>query len=135
MPSKLVPWSPPGMSAPIELLAVMVPVGPLTERQWLEALADRVTQLVLDDPEPEAAAAEVAQMLGVPEPESPKAAGEYLVTGNLNLRTFLSLSMEGLGPFPATASSDEEAKQAIEQTDLWTWADLASSMVSESSLD
>lgn len=130
-----VAWSPPGKSAPTALLAVMIKPGTVTEREWLEALADRVTKMVLDDPQPEAAADEVSQMLGVPEPESPKAAGEYLVTGNLNLQTFLGLAMDGMGSFPAQASEMPEAREAIEQTDLWLWADIASSMVSASSLD
>ena len=130
-----VAWSPPGISAPIELLAVMIPPGQVTERQWLEALGDRVTQMVLDDPQPEAAAEDVARMLDRPTPDSPQAAGEYLVTENFNLRTHLNLATEGLGPFPGQASEMPEAREAIEQTDLWLWADIASSMVSTSSLD
>ena len=135
MPTKLVAWSPTGISAPTELLAVMIQPGPVTRDQWLDALADRVTQMVLDDPQPEAAAEDVARMLDRPTPESPQASGEYLVLDNLNLQTHLNCAVIDGSPFPAQASENREAREAIEQTDLWAWADTASSMVSESSLD
>lgn len=128
----LVAWAPKGMLAPIELLAVKVPTGSVTEMAWLDSLADRVSEMaVAAGPEAVAAA---ARALDLPEPETPEEAGEFFVTGNWNLQTHLSLAMNG-DPFPAMASNNPEAARAIRETDLATWVDLAASMVSASSLD
>ncbi len=128
----LVPWSPEGISAPIELLAVKLPPGPVTEGQWWEALSDRVSELAVEAGD-EALPA-MARALGLPEPETPEGAGEAWVLGNLNLRTHLALATDGQ-EWPATVKASEEALQALKETDLAMWVDLASSMVSASSLD
>lgn len=130
-----VAWSPPGISAPTALLAVMIPPGPVTERQWLEALADRVTQMVMLEPGPAEAAESAAKYLDLPTPESPEATGEYLVMGNWNLKEYLRCSVLDGNPFPAMANSDEDAASAIENSDFWLWVELAKSTVSTSTLD
>lgn len=130
----LIAWSPEQAAAPMELLAVMVKPGVLTERDWAEALADRVTKLAR-----EASPADLVQAcaaMGLPTEDDPNQAGNVLVMGNWNLRTHLNLALAESSPFPVTISSNNpDAQEAIEQTDLTTWVDLALSQVSESSLD
>ena len=129
----LVAWSPQGYLAPMELLAAKVPEGQITERQWREALADRVPQMAIEaGPEMTAWACRV---LDLPETDDPKEAGEFLVLHNLNLRTHLDCAIIDKDLFPATATADSDAMEAIEETDLAMWTDLAASMVSASSLD
>lgn len=130
-----IPWSPPGLSP--QLAAVSVPPGNLTEAAWWAALSDRVSALVAKAPNPEGAASLAAQALGTPEPENPLAAGEFLVQHNLELRTALDLQVHAeKSPFPArVVVASPAAKQALDETDLATWLDLAASAVSASSLD
>lgn len=129
----LVAWSPKGYLAPMELLAAKVPEGKITERQWIEYLADRVTAMAVKaGPEMTQWA---CQALDLPTTDDPMEAGQYLVMGNLNLRTHLSCAILEGEPFPATAKQEPEAQQAIEETDLETWTELAASMASASNLD
>ena len=128
----LVAWAPKKIWAPIELVAAKVPTGSVTKGQWLDSLASRVSEMaVAAGPEAVAAA---ARALDLPEPDEPEQAGQFFVTGNWNLQTHLSLAMDS-NPFPAKVTPSEEAAQAIRETDLETWVDLAASMVSASSLD
>ncbi|WP_128000194.1 GIY-YIG nuclease family protein [Piscinibacter defluvii] len=130
-----VAWSPPGMDP--ALAAVMVPRGELTEAQWWSALADRLTTMVLKEPDPEAAMREAATALEAPVPDSPEQAGETLLQHNLNLRTAMTLAvMARTDPFPVQVSlGNSAASEALQATDLETWLEMASSMVSGSSLD
>jgi hypothetical protein len=123
---------PEGISAPAGLIAVMVPAGPITERQWWEALADRVSELAVEAGQQ--AAQEACDLLNLASPEEPQETGQFLILGNLNLLTHLDLATDK-SPWPAVAAPSKQAAEAIAETDLATWADLASSMVSESSLD
>lgn len=127
----MVAWSPNQSSAPMELIAVMVKPGKVTRRDWLEALSDRVSKMATEAPP--GSVQEACAMMGLPTTDDPSEAGQYLVEGNLNLQTHLDLSMESEFPMQ-TGMPKLEAKQAIEETDLMTWAELASSMVSASSL-
>jgi hypothetical protein len=131
-PCMLVPWTPPGISAPIELLAAKVPAGSVTEREWVERLADRVTEMAQKEP-PEMTTW-ACRVLGLPETDEPGAAGEYLVMGNWNLQAHLNRATYQ-DPFPATAKPSEAAARAIAETDLERWVDLAAATVSPSSLD
>ena len=128
----MVAWSPNQSSAPMELIAVMVNPGTVTRRLWLEALSDRVSKMAMEAPE--GSVQQACAMMGLPTTDSPDEAGQYLVEGNLNLQTHMDLSMEAEFPMKA-AMQNPEVKQAIEETDLMSWAELASSMVSGSSLD
>lgn len=127
----LVAWAPTKISAPIELIAVRVPAGKVTEREWWEALADRVTRLARMEPPEETTRA--CRILGLPETDEPMEAGQYLVLGNLNLRTHLTLAAEPKA-FPLEAQPNPEAKEALEVTDLQTWVELARSTVNVSDL-
>ena len=128
----LVAWSPKGMSAPIELTAVRIQPGKVTERDWVEALADRVQALVDQDPD---SLPEACDMLGVPEPDRVEEAGQVMVLRNLNLRTQFNLAMPEQHPFPATVGEPTpEAKDALSLS-LMDWAEIASSLASGSSLD
>ena len=128
----LVAWSPKGMSAPTELTAVKIKPGKVTERDWVEALADRVQELVDQDPDSLASACE---LVGVEAPDRVAETGQVMVLRNLNLRTHLNLAMPEQHPFPATVGEPTpEAKDALSLT-LLEWAEIASSMVSGSSLD
>jgi hypothetical protein len=55
------------------------------------------------------------------------------VEGNWKLQDFLDVAMES--QFPMQATENEAARQAIEETNMESWVELALSQVSESSLD
>ena len=130
----LMAWSPEQAAAPMELVAVMVKPGVLTKKDWVEALADRVSNLARKVSP--ADLARVCAAMGLPTEANPNQAGEVLVLGNLNLQTHLNLALAESSPFPVTVSSNNpDAQEAIERTDLTAWVDLALSQVSESSLD
>lgn len=126
-----IAWMPEGAFPP-ELVAVMLPRGTVTRKQWLDALADRVTGMALKEAPSETAQA--CRMLGLPETQNPQEAGEFLVAGNLNLQTNLALQMDGEFPMKVEKPSLELLSEIREMT-LMDWAELASSTVSESSLD
>lgn len=128
----LVSWSPPGYAAPPELLAVRIRPGKVTEKEWWEALADRVTQLATKAPKGQLQRA--CKALGLPTEDDPAQAGQVLVKGNLNLRTHLELAVLEDSPFPAQVRQDQIAHQALLETDLQQWVDLALSQVNESDL-
>ena len=132
----LVAWNPKGLAAPPELTAVQIKPGQVTKNQWWEALTDRVTKLVLQEPNPEQAVQEACQMLGLPIEDNPNQAGETLVNHNLLLMTHLDLAIIERDPFPAIVGEPlPEIKQALEQTDLASWVELVLSMVTVSDLD
>lgn len=126
-----IAWSPQG-AFPKALTAVMLPQGEVTRKQWLEALSERITSLAEKAPASETAQA--CRMLGLPETENPQEAGQFLIEGNLNLQTYLSLQMDGEFPVKVEKPSLELLSEIREMT-LMDWAELASSTVSESSLD
>lgn len=133
----LVAWRPAGL--PPELAGVMVPQGSrLEEGQWWAALAARVQDLVDKEPDPEEAAQWAARTLGLPGLRDSRDAGEVLVQHNLELRTSMSVQAQSQAksPFPAAALVDRElVQQAIEETDLELWVELAASQVSGAGLD
>lgn len=128
----LVAWAPKGYSAPIELIAVKIKPGRVTERDWREALSDRVSQLAIKEPESLPMA---CRALDVPMTEELYQAGQSLVLHNLVLIQALDLNLIGDNPFPATVGEpSQEAQEALELT-LGEWVAHALSMVSESNLD
>lgn len=132
--SEFVAWSPKGYNAPIELIAVKIKQGKITQREWWEALSDRVNELAVQAGEQ--ATLQACRDLGLPETDDPSEAGQYLVLGNLNLRTHLDLAVIDKPPFPARVGErNPEAQQAIDETDLASWVEHAWSLVSPSSLD
>lgn len=130
----LVAWAPKGMSVPLELVAVKLPPGPVTERQWWEALADRVQELA--DKAGEQDTSQACKALNVPEPEYSNQAGQSLVLHNLNLRTHLNLAIFDEPPWPATVTeNDPEIQEILKGQTLMDWVDHAKSLVSSSDLD
>ena len=125
----MVAWSPQGMSAPLELLAVRIKPGKVSEREWLEALADRVQELA-QKAGPKASL-QASKVLGMPGGD-PEDAGQNLVLGNWNLQEFLRVASKD--PFPAKAEYNPEALKALQETNLQEWVDLAAAQVSGSDL-
>lgn len=132
---KLNAFAPQRMSAPMELIAVMAPEGPITERQWYSLLSDRVSKLAMEEPNAMQILSLYSPQMQIPTPEEPSQAGQHLVDGNWNLKEHLSVAMYSRPPFPAKVTHSEDAMEAIEQTDLESWMELAVSMVSASNLD
>lgn len=130
----LVAWAPSGYSVPMELLAVKIKPGQVTELQWWEALSDRVSDLaVVAGPEAVASAFSYLEMPAGP--GEPEETGQYLVLGNWNLKTHLSLALMDESPFPATVGEpSEEAKEALE-IDFQDWVEHLQSVMSASSMD
>lgn len=129
----LVAWAPEGYNAPVELLAVKIKPGKVTEREWREALSDRISALAIKEGEQTTALA--CRELNVPMVEELYQAGQSLVLHNLVLRQALDLNLIGKNPFPSTVGEpDQEVKDALELS-LMDWVDQALSLVSESSLD
>ena len=131
-----IPWKPeygtPGLTA------VMVPPGELTERQWIQALADRVTDLVNKEPDPQAAMEFAARALDTVIPDYPAQAGQVFVENNWALQTVLTFETTGEeeNTVPAKVTdSNPIAQTALEETDLEMWVELAVAAASPSSLD
>jgi hypothetical protein len=116
---------PKQVACPAELIAVMVPLGPVSERAWWAALSERVRVMaVAAGPD---ATYQACRTLGpdVAWTRDPEEAGQCLVEGNFNLRSRLHMAMEETG-FPITVTQgDADALAAIEDSDLRLWADLA----------
>lgn len=130
----LVAWAPKGMSVPMELVAVKLPLGPVTERQWWEALTDRVQELA--DKAREQETMQACKALNVQQPEYLNQAGQSLVLHNLNLRTHMDLAIFDEPPWPATVTeNDPEIQEILEAQTLMDWVDHARSLVSSSDLD
>ena len=125
---KLVPWYPKGMLVEPGLVAVWIKPGEVTEREWLESLADRV-QTMAEKAGPRSSR-HASKVLGMPGGD-PEDAGQNLVLGNLNLRTFFNCSVIDESPFPAIAEFDEAAEIAMQEVDnLLDWVECAAAFVS-----
>lgn len=136
MPQQMVAWCPPGVER--ELGSVLVRTGAvLTDPDWWEALAARVQTLVDKADDPERAAQWAARSLGVPQPEEVYQAGECLVTHNWDLWTRLRLLTHArTDPYPAKVEQDDPAaREAMEDSDLEQWINLALAQMHDSSLD
>ena len=131
-----IAWMPSGMTAESGLIAVMIEPGQVTERKWLDALADRVVEMALQEDDPMEAAEWACRVLGSVQPDSPHELGQLLVIDNWELREWLRTSVWEGDPFTATVSeNDPGAQEAIEETDLELWVDMAAAMVRGSGLD
>jgi len=107
----------------------VVPPGQLTESVWWSALAERVQDIVNQEPDPEEASQIAELVLKRSGLLSARDAGEVLVHRNLGLRSVLVrvMSMDPeAAVFPVEAQGDVEGvRRAIEDTDLETWVKLA----------
>jgi hypothetical protein len=136
-PNTKVPWRPKG---PVEsgLVAVMIRPGDVTEEMWLHALSDRVTEMALAQPDPVAAVRTAAGKMGCMEPGSPRETGQYLVENNWQLHEyFTNEMMSSEGPaFPDKVEfGDAIALEAIQDTDLTMWVDMALVLCSSAGRD
>lgn len=132
-----VAWAPEGLMAPMSLTAVLVEQGTLmTRKAWLDALELRVDELARKEKNPAQAVQQACEALGLAEStDNPNQAGQYLLLNNWNLKAWLEASVIDKEPFGVKAQESEEAREALEMSDFPLWVDLASSAVSESSLD
>jgi len=131
----MIAWSPTEISAPPELTAVSVPKGELSQAQWVNALSDRVMNLVLKEENPLESANAACQKMDLPEVENANQAGNALVKDNLNLLTYLNVA-QIKDQFPVKVSEESQpAKEALKATSLEEWVELALSQVNGSDLD
>jgi len=125
----LVAWT-PRILAPAELISVMVAPGIVSEKTWITALAERVSNMVMAEDKPNELANWACKVLDVPPTREPLYIGDSLVLHNLNLRTWLNCSMEE-GWDVEVVASDPEALYAMENCDFAYWVDLAKNYISE----
>jgi hypothetical protein len=133
----LVAYCPKGILAPVELLAVMVPVGVVTKKIWKEALSDRISDMVELEPNPQDAAEEACRALDCPICFEPNQLGQFIVEGNMNLMTWINTSIISKeDPFSAIATEDNpKALKAIQSTNLKTWVRQAKKLISGEALE
>jgi len=118
----LVAFCPKGILAPSSFLVVMVPIGVVTELMWLDALADRVVNLVEKEPNPFDAAKWACRMLDCPSCNEPNQLGQYLVLDNWALYDQIHARFFDGNPFPfQVTGEDPDALSTIQNTDLETW--------------
>lgn len=134
---KQIPWCPQGVE--LEFGSVLIQPGLVTEQMWLQALSERLTAMVLKEPNPAKAYKQVAKQMEYDYASNdPQEAGLCLVESNLELQTQLSNQMapyEG-ARWPQQASVENlDAKQAMEETDLMSWAQIAGSTANYSGRD
>ena len=131
-----VAYYPKGILGPIELLSVMVPIGALSYEAWLSALADRVSDMVSGERDPLTASLYACDRLECRPCREPSQLGQYLVQHNLMFQTFINCSFTDDSPFPETVTKeDEEARDAIKNTDFKTWLDLVEAFTSSEVLE
>ena len=132
-----VAWQPKG---PVEigLVAVRIRLGDITEEMWLQALSDRVSEMALAESDPIAAVRAAAWKMNCLAPHSPKDAGQFLVKGNWALHEHFTnqmMSSEG-PPFPAKVEfGDKSAQEAMQDTNLTMWVDMAIALCDTSGRD
>ena len=134
---KLVAYYPKGILAPIGLLAVMVPVGEVTHKIWIEALSDRILDMVDLESNPQVAAEQACRALDCPSCSEPDQLGQYLVKGNLNLQTWINTSIiSEEDPFSVIATEDNpKALKAVQSTNLKTWVRQAKKLMTGEALE
>jgi hypothetical protein len=131
----MIAWYPEEIVAPLELTSVLVPKGELSQKEWIEALSERVSSLAEKEEDPLEAANEACRNLNLPEVDNANQLGDALVKYNLDLLTNLSVLQKD-NQFPAKVSEEKPlAKQALKDVSLANWVELALSQVSVSSLD
>ena len=130
-----VAWAPPGVSADEALIAVLVRPGLITQRQWFDAIADRVTDMAINEQPYLTKWASRVFGNDAGYTDDPAEAGQFFVDGNWNLKQHLSLAMFDGDLFPCVASENVDARKAIEECDFEYWVELASTFVGSSSLD
>lgn len=132
-----VAYYPKGILAPIGLLAVMVPVGEVTQNIWLDALSTRVCNMVKLESDPVEASNWACKELDCPPCDNPRQLGQFLVEHNLNLQTWINSSIiNDEDPFSAYATADNpKALKAIQSTSLKTWVRQAKKLMTGEALE
>jgi hypothetical protein len=131
----MIAWYPEEIVAPPELTSVLVPKGQLSQKEWIEALSERVSNLAAKEENPLESANKACQSLNLPEVDNANQLGDALVKYNLDLLTNLNVVQKD-NQFPAQVSEEKElARQALKDVNLANWVELALSQVSVSSLD
>ena len=129
----MIAWFPEKLSAPAELTSVLVKPGQVSQNDWVNALADRVSNLALKEENPLESANEACKQLNLPPVDNANQLGDALVKNNLELLTYLNVA-EIQNQWPAQVKPSEDAKQALKETNLESWVELATSQVNESDL-
>ena len=132
-----VAWRPKG-SVEIGLVAVRIRPGDITEVMWLQALSDRVSEMALAESDPIAAVRAAAWKMDCLAPRSPEDAGQFLVKGNWALHEHFKNQMNSSdgAAFPEKVEfGDESAQEAMQDTDLAMWVDMAIALCSTSGRD
>jgi hypothetical protein len=125
----MIAWAPSGLAAPIELTAVRLPYGEVTEQQWLRALSARVTAMAAV-----AGIEKVRWACSLLGPDIDMArevgdAGKVLVEDNFDLRTWILGSVLRGTPFPSRVEKpDAYAAIALGEVDFEAWVELARSL-------
>ena len=131
----MIAWYPEEIVAPAELTSVRVPKGELSQKEWIEALSERVSQLAEKEEDPLESANEACRNLNLPEVDNANQLGDALVKYNLDLLTNLNV-VQKVNQFPTQVSEEKPlARQALKDVSLANWVELALSQVSVSSLD
>jgi hypothetical protein len=130
----MIAWYPDKIAAPAELTAVSVKPGKVDEKTWISALADRVTNLALQEEDPLAAAEQACRAMGLPLVNNENQLGDALVTHNLELRTHLNVAQLE-EQWPAQAARQDGIKELLREINLADWVELALSQVNVSDLD
>jgi hypothetical protein len=122
----------------MELVAVMMRPGPITDHESWEALQDRVRDLAMKDNDPTYLLAACRALEGCASTDNPREAGQFLVKGNLVLRQILDLAIHADGdPWPATVPPEHNANalEVLKDDSLEMWIELAAAELSTGGLD
>lgn len=126
-------WYPDKLAAPAELTAVKLPQGKASQAEWVNALSERVSELAMKEEDPLESANEACRRMNLPPVDNANQLGDALVKNNLELLTYLNVA-EIQNQWPAQVKPSEDAKQALKETNLESWVELALSQVNESDL-
>ena len=118
-----VTWAPQGGNDSILTMVQILP-GKVTERSWLEALADRVQSMVDKDDNPAEAVHQAIRTLNeagaVTLPEAdPREAGRVLVLHNLELQTVMAANNQD---FPQVAMNNVTDRTGLADLAMWVEA-------------
>ena len=122
-----IAWYPKGMAMPTGLTAVWVKPGKMSHQIWMDALADRLVNLLLKEDEADQMplAEWACDLLEVPSPDYPNQIDQCLLEGNETLQSLFNLAVIDQDPFEEIAKQEEVALEVMEETDFSTWVELA----------
>jgi hypothetical protein len=127
-----VAYCPKGSVAPIELISVTVPIGELSHKAWLDALAERVSDMLANNPNrySDLWLRKACERCGFDGYDGSDNLGLFLVKRNFILQAFIECSLSNENFLPAFITCEDiEAKKAIESTDLEAWVKIAENLI------